>query len=222
VRSCGTKTCGIGKIQISKATKIGIVNQGIGNVGSVHSALAFYRYDVLLVNKPSDLKDISIIVLAGVGNFPTAVSKMKDSKLWDKINEEVLVKKKPVIGICLGMQLFADVGYEGGKHRGFGWIKGKVVKLNAGNLKLPHMGWNKVDALDTALFGGMRYNFFYFMHSYHFLPDDNRIVAATTNYGDVKIVSAVRQGNIVGVQFHPEKSQADGLRLLRNMIEMVG
>jgi imidazole glycerol-phosphate synthase subunit HisH len=201
--------------------KIGIVNQGIGNVGSVHSALAFYRYNVLLVNKPSDLKDIGVIVLAGVGNFPTAVSRMRDSKLWDRINEEVLVKKKPVIGICLGMQLFADVGYEGGEHKGFGWIKGKVVKLNGDNLKLPHMGWNKVDASDTALFSGMRYSFFYFMHSYHFLPDDNSVVVATTNYGDAKIISAVRQDNIAGVQFHPEKSQADGLRLLRNMIETV-
>ena len=201
--------------------KIGIVNQGIGNVGSVHSALAFYKYNVLLVNKPNDLKDVGVIVLAGVGNFPTAVSRMRDSMLWDSINEEVLVKKKPVIGICLGMQLFADVGYEGGEHKGFGWIKGKVVKLNGDNLKLPHMGWNKVDASDTTLFGGMRYSFFYFMHSYHFLPDDNSVVIATTNYGDAKIISAVRQDNIVGVQFHPEKSQADGLRLFRNMIETV-
>jgi len=201
--------------------KIGIVNQGIGNVGSVHSALAFYGYNVIFVNKPSDLKDISVIVLAGVGNFPTAVSRLERSKLWDKINEEVLVKKKPVIGICLGMQLFADVSYEGGKHRGFGWIKGKVVKLNGDNLKLPHMGWNKVDASDAVLFGGMRYNFFYFMHSYHFVPEDDRVIVATTNYGDAKIISAVRQNNIAGVQFHPEMSQADGLRLLRNMVEVV-
>jgi glutamine amidotransferase len=207
-------------MQISEI-KIGIVNQGIGNVGSVNSALAFYGYDVRLVNNPADLKDIGVIVLAGVGNFPTAVSKMKDSKLWDRINEEVLVKKKPVIGICLGMQLFADISYEGGEHRGFGWIKGKVVKLNSGNLKLPHMGWNKVDASDTVLFGGIRYNFFYFMHSYHFLPNDEHVVIATTNYGEAKIISAVRQNNIIGVQFHPEKSQADGLRLLRNLVEAV-
>ncbi len=199
--------------------RIGIVNYSIGNVGSVYSALKFYKYDVLLVDNADDLEGLDMIILAGVGNFPTAVTRLKENKLWDKINTEVLVKKKPLLGICLGMQLFADVGYEDGENKGFGWIKGKVVKIEGEGLRVPHMGWNSIEVLDGKLFKGLRYNFFYFMHSYHFIPEDKQTVIATTRYGNARIVSAVRKDNITGVQFHPEKSQGDGLRFLKNVIE---
>lgn len=198
--------------------KIGIINYSLGNVGSVYSAFKFCKYDVIFVGEPQDLKDVNMIVLAGVGNFITATSRLKELRLWDSINEEVIGKKKTVLGICLGMQLFADIGYEDGETRGFGWIKGKVVKMESDFLKIPHMGWNEVNGR-SDLFHGLNNKFFYFMHSYQFIPEDEKVTIATTNYGSKKIISAVKQDNIIGVQFHPEKSQGDGLRLLRNIVE---
>lgn len=206
---------------IKKNIKIGIVNYSLGNVGSVYSAFRFYKYDVSLIDKPEDLDDIDVIVLAGVGNFKTAVSKLKEYKFWDKLNHEVLVKKKPTLGICLGMQLFADVSYEDGETEGFGWIKGNVVKIEGKSLKIPHIGWDEVKPFNGDMFKGLLNNFFYYMHSYHFIPKDRNVIMATTRYGDIDIVSAVWKDNIVGVQFHPEKSQGDGLRLLRNFLEMM-
>ncbi len=200
--------------------KIGIVNNGLGNVGSVHSAFEFYKYDVILANNPKDLDASDVIVLAGVGNFKTAAAKLRQLQFWNKLGEEVIVKKKPLLGICLGMQLFADVSFEGGENKGLGWIKGRVVKIEGDLVKVPHIGWDEVKPMDEILFKGMRYNSFYFMHSYHFIPEDKSVIKAVTQYGDLEIVSAVRKDNIVGVQFHPEKSQGDGLRLLRNFLEM--
>lgn len=199
--------------------KIGIVNYSIGNVGSVYSAFKFYKYDALLIDKPRELADVNIIVLAGVGNFHTAISRLKALNLWDAINEEVLNKKKPVLGICLGMQLFADISYENGENKGFGWIKGKVVRIDSESVRVPHIGWDEVKPSDDKLFKGMRSNFFYFMHSYHFVLEDKDANIATTYYGNLKICSAVKKDNIVGVQFHPEKSQGDGLRFLKSTVE---
>lgn len=199
--------------------KIGIVNYSIGNVGSVYSAFKFYKYDTLLIDKPKALSDVNIIVLAGVGNFPTAISRLKELNLWDAINEEVLNKKKPVLGICLGMQLFADISYENGENKGFGWIKGKVVRMDSQSVRVPHIGWDEVKSSDDKLFKGMRYNCFYFMHSYHFVLEDKDANIATTYYGNLKICTAVKKDNIIGVQFHPEKSQGDGLRFLKNTVE---
>ncbi|MDD5005407.1 MAG: imidazole glycerol phosphate synthase subunit HisH [Candidatus Omnitrophica bacterium] len=198
--------------------KIGIVNYKLGNLGSVYSAFKFYNYDVNLINEIKDFKKNDLIVLAGVGNFKTAVSKLKELKFWDKLNEEIIICKKPVLGICLGMQLFAGVSYEEEKENGFGWIKGKVVKIEGVSLRVPHIGWDAVGPLDNQLFQGMRDNFFYFMHSYHFIPEDKNTIIATTKYGELEIVSVVRKDNITGVQFHPEKSQGDGLRFLKNFL----
>jgi len=201
--------------------KIGIVNYNLGNVGSVYSAFKFYKFDVVIVNKPENLDDVDVIVLAGVGNFKTAVSKLKEFHFWDKLNHEVLIKKKPILGICLGMQLFADVSFEDGKNLGFGWIKGEVHKIKGNSLRVPHIGWDEVRPFDEKIFKGILNNFFYFMHSYHLIPADNNVVIATTKYGDLEIVSALRKDNIVGVQFHPEKSQGDGLRIIRNFMETI-
>lgn len=198
---------------------IGIVNYSIGNVGSVYSALEFYHYNVRLVDNPGILKNSDLIVLAGVGNFSTATFRLKSLKLWETIDYYVRQKKKPLLGICLGMQLFADSSLEGGENSGFGWIKGKVVKLEGKEMQLPHMGWNRVELARTKLFQGVRYGFFYYMHSYHFIPDDPKVILAKTPYGSTDLVACVKKDNIIGVQFHPEKSQGDGLRFLRNAIE---
>lgn len=201
--------------------KIGILNYSLGNVGSVYSAFNFYKHDVLLVSKPEELDSLDIIVLAGVGNFKTAVRRIKEMNFWDKLNEEVMIKKKPLLGICLGMQLFADVSYEGGENQGFGWIKGEVKKIEADSLRVPHIGWSEITPFKEEMFMKMRYNSFYFMHSYHFIPQDKADILAVTKYGDFEIVSALKKDNIVGVQFHPEKSQGDGLRFLKNFLEVV-
>ena len=150
--------------------KIGIVNDSIGNVGSVLSAFQFYNYDVSLIEKPDELDNKDVIVLAGVGNFSTATKKLKTTKFWDKLNHLVIDKKKPLIGICLGMQIFADIGYEDGINKGFGWIKGKVIKLAGNNITIPHIGWSKVNFTNKQLTKNMKYQYFYYMHSYHFVP----------------------------------------------------
>ena len=198
---------------------IGIVNYSIGNVGSVYSALEFYHYNVRLVDDPHVIKKSDLIVLAGVGNFSTATSRLKELKLWETIDYYVREKKKPLLGICLGMQLFADSSSEGGENSGFGWIKGKVIKLEGKEIQVPHMGWDKVEPKGTELFQGVRYGFFYYMHSYHFIPDDPKLILAKTPYGSNDLVACVKKDNIIGVQFHPEKSQGDGLRFLKNSIE---
>lgn len=201
--------------------KIGIVNYSLGNVGSIYSALKFYNYDVCMTDTPQQLSEVDVIILAGVGNFKTAVERLKAYGFWDALNREVLEKKKPVLGICLGMQLFSDVSFEDGKTPGFGWISGEVKKISGQNLRLPHMGWNEVTPRNggSKLFKGIIDNFFYFMHSYQFIAKSPEVVMASARYGDVEVASMIKKDNITGVQFHPEKSQGDGLRFLKNFVE---
>jgi len=164
--------------------RVGLINGCSGNLGSVISAFEFYKYNIGIVTDPESLNDYDVLVLAGVGNFKTASEKLKKYNLWNSLNEEVVKNKKPILGICLGMQLFADVGYEGGETSGFGWIKGKVVKIEDNSVRVPHIGWNKVvSAEDTLLFKGIKDKYFYFMHSYYFLPEDMDTVIATQDMG---------------------------------------
>lgn len=202
--------------------QVGVVNYGLGNIGSLYSALRFVNSNVGIINEPVEICSHDVIVLSGVGNFSSAVKKLKGKGFWDEILNHVLNKNKPILGVCLGMQMFADKSYENGEHEGFGFIKGKVVKIDVKNLKLPRIGWFQVDVLeDEGIFNGMRYGSFYFMHSYHFVPDNMECVIATSKYGELQIVSAVREHNVVGFQFHPEKSQGDGLRVLKNTLRLV-
>lgn len=198
--------------------KIGIINYSIGNVGSVQSAFNFFKYNTVLINEPSELENVDIIVLAGVGNFNTAVEKLKQYNFLDELNNQVLEKKKPVLGICLGMQLFANSSDEDGYNHGLGWIEGNVKKIST-SLKLPNIGWNDVIPNNTNLFKDIEENYFYFMHSYHFVPEDENVIISKTKYGELDFVSAIRKDNIIGVQFHPEKSQGNGLKFLRNFVE---
>lgn len=199
--------------------KIGIVNYSIGNVGSVLSAFRFYDYDTVLVDDAADLATVDIAVLAGVGNFRTATARLCETGFWDALNEHAVERQKPALGICLGMQLFSSVGYEDGETPGLGWIPGEVRLIEDPSIRVPHIGWDDVSFDDEQLFARMRSRDFYFMHSYHFVPTDPSVVIATTRYGDTDLVAAVRKDNFVGVQFHPEKSQGDGLRLLHNYVE---
>jgi len=200
---------------------IGIINNGISNVGSVVSAFEFYRHTTELIDTGSRLKIPDILVLAGVGCFNVAAERLKQNGIWEALQEEVIVRRKPVLGICLGMQLFASIGYENGANPGLGWMPGKVIRIDDPAVRVPHMGWDEVSPAEQSLFNRIKSNCFYFMHSYHFVPDDPSVIAATTKYGKQELVAAVIKDNIVGAQFHPEKSQGDGMRFLFNVLERI-
>jgi glutamine amidotransferase len=201
--------------------RIAIIDDGLGNTGSVKSALEFYRYDVRLIHEYADIDGADLLILAGVGSFRTAVEQLRKRMLWKHLDNAVCLEHKPVLGICLGMQLMASWGEEDGHTQGWGWIPGKVVRIPDTMVKVPHIGWNRVSPVtkNDVYFRGIRSGFFYFMHGYHFIPENPDHVIATTGYGDMTLVAGVRNKNVVGLQFHPEKSQGDGLRILRNVVE---
>ena len=202
--------------------RVGILNNSLGNVGSVECAFEFYGYDVRLLDEPTGFGDVDLIVLAGVGTYPAAVEVLRRRGFWDPLDAWVR-SGNPLLGICLGMQLFASRGTEGGVREGFDWIAGDVLPLASG--QVPHIGWDPVEPADrpeaARLFEGLRYSQFYFMHGYHFVPQDPRMVLATSPYGDGDLAVCVGRDNLLGVQFHPEKSQGDGLRFLRAAVEVL-
>jgi glutamine amidotransferase len=200
---------------------IAVVDYGMGNLHSVQYALDRVGADVELVRTPEKLRAAERIVLPGVGTFGECVHNLHASGLLDALTEQVLRMGKPFLGICLGMQVLARQGHEGGLHTGLGWVGGVVQRfgLAAQGLKVPHVGWNEVMPNGPqALFRGFRKAAaFYFVHSYHLVAESERVVAATCEYGG-RFTAAVGQGNVFATQFHPEKSQQDGLRLLENFL----
>lgn len=200
-----------------KKKKIIIIDYGIGNVQSVANALARLDYDFTISCRRREIQTASSFILAGVGAFAEAMKNLKKLDLIDILNEEVNTKKKPILGICLGMQVLAESSEEGGLHKGLGWLKGKVVRFpKAKTPRIPHVGWNTLQVSDKRLLfdrTGADANY-YFDHSYYF-QGLKRHVLATCQYG-VEFAAAVGKDNIYGVQFHPEKSQANGLKLLRS------
>lgn len=195
---------------------IGIVDIGIGNLGSLRNALHSQGWDSVFVSEPSGLEGLTHLLLPGVGAFSAAVKRLHDSGLFEPIGR-FAAEGRPVMGICLGMQLLAERGTEGGDIEGLGLVPGRVVPIDAPGLRLPHMGWNNAhQAQPHPLLEGIRNDVdFYFVHSYRFAPTYAKNVLAHTEYGE-RFASIVGQGNVVGAQFHPEKSQSNGLRLLDN------
>jgi glutamine amidotransferase len=202
---------------------VSIVDYGTGNLNSVSKALEVAaaqinkKINIKISNKPKDILDSDRIIFhrqcaLGVKNIPG---------LWDSLNEFVLVKKKPIFGICVGMQLFSEQGYEEQATEGFGWIKGSVkkIKINNKDLKLPHMGWNEVNVVKkNDLFLDIKnLSHFYFVHSFAFEAKDEKDVICVTDY-EKPIVAALLKENIFGTQFHPEKSQGNGIKLLANFL----
>lgn len=195
---------------------IGIVNIGIGNLGSLRNALYSQGWDSELVSKPSDLARLTHLLLPGVGAFCDAVKRLNDSGLVEPIRR-FAAGGHPIMGICLGMQLLAESGTEGGDVEGLGLVPGRVVHIEASGLRLPHVGWNNAyQERSHPLLEGIRNDVdFYFVHSYRFEAAQACNVLAYTEYGE-RFASIIGQGNVVGAQFHPEKSQSNGLRLLDN------
>lgn len=200
---------------------IAVVDYGSGNLRSVAKAFEAVGADVKVTGDPADLTAAERIVLPGVGSFAEGMRNLRARGLVDALGREVLGRGKPFLGICLGMQMLADEGSEDGVHPGLGWIPGRVVPIPAAaGFKVPHMGWNEVTrpAPASDLFSRLPAKpTFYFAHSFRFEASDPALVASTADYGGA-FTAALLKGNIFATQFHPEKSQQNGLLLLRNFL----
>ena len=207
--------------------KVTIVDYSSGNISSVINSFKEVAQNKATIEVTSDLNKIKSsdkIVLPGQGSFKSCVNALnKISGLNDTLNEFVIANKKPLLGICVGLQMFADVGYEETETKGLGWISGKVSKIDNqnGKFKLPHIGWNQINILkDSKILNEVENNsHMYFVHSYEFIPSDNKVISATTDYS-TKVVCSVEKENIFGTQFHPEKSDKTGLKIINNFINL--
>jgi imidazole glycerol-phosphate synthase subunit HisH len=196
---------------------IAIVDYGMGNLGSVHKALAAVGADALIVSRPEEIDAAEKILVPGIGAFKDAIATMRQSGLAEAILRHI-ERGRLYMGICLGLQLLFDVGYEDGEHKGLGVIKGKCVRFDVDQLlglKVPHIGWNQlhIRRRSPVLARFPDEAGVYFVHSYHVVPDDESVIATDTDYGR-PFVSSVWRDNVMATQFHPEKSQKVGLGIL--------
>ena len=201
---------------------ISIVDYGMGNLGSLANMLRYLKIGSRIITDPENVLSSEKLILPGVGAFGSAMKRIREAGLFDALDTAVRVKGAPLLGVCLGMQLLTNWSEEG-EVPGFGWIPGKTVKLKVADagLKVPHMGWNFVahktsSALTETLSEQAR---FYFVHSYHVLPEDDKNVLLETQYGG-SIVAGVGKDNVFGVQFHPEKSHRHGMEILKGFARL--
>lgn len=197
---------------------IAVIDYGMGNLRSVQKAIEHLGYNCIVSSSRSDINSASHIILPGVGAFRDAMKNLRERNLIDVIIENCVQKKKPLLGICLGMQVLFEESEEFGIHRGLGILKGRVVRFRS-NLKVPHMGWNSVRLIRENPLIKNDEQFFYFVHSYYVVPSDESIIRGTTDYG-INFVSYINEDNIFATQFHPEKSEKQGLQLLKNFCEL--
>ena len=200
--------------------KVAVIDYGIGNVASVLGAIEKVGHVAILTSDVGNLLASDCAILPGVGAFGDGMSNLLGRRLDGAIATYALELKKPLLGICLGMQLLATKSYEFGEHTGLGLIDGVVQPLPiASNLRRIHIGWNDLNiSLKEPIFRNLINPIAYFVHGYHFVPANSETVIATTDYG-FDVVAGIRKDNVVGLQFHPEKSQKDGLLILKNFIE---
>ena len=204
-----------------------IVDYKSGNISSVINSFKEVAKDKVNIEVTSDLNKIKSsdkVVLPGQGSFKSCIDGLNSiNGLIDTLSEFVFNNKKPLLGICVGLQMFADIGYEEVETKGLGWISGKVSKIDnkKGKYKLPHIGWNQLNIVkDSRIFEGIENkSHMYFVHSYEFIPNDKSVTTATTDYS-TNIVCAIEKENIFGTQFHPEKSDKTGLKIIDNFINL--
>ena len=204
-----------------------IVDYQSGNISSVINSFTEVTKGKVNLEVTSDLKKIKFsdkIVLPGQGSFKSCVDSLNSiNGLVNTLKEFAITNKKPLLGICVGLQMFADVGYEEVETKGLGWISGKVSRIDNQNrkFKLPHIGWNEIEIQKKSkIFKDIKNkSHMYFVHSYEFIPTDKSVISATTNYS-TKIVCAVERDNLFGTQFHPEKSDKTGLHIIQNFIKL--
>jgi glutamine amidotransferase len=204
-----------------------IVDYNSGNISSVINSFKEVAKEKIKIEVSSDLDKIKSsdkIVLPGQGSFKSCVDALNSiNGLFDTLNEFTIINKKPLLGICVGFQMFADVGYEETETQGLGWISGEVSKIDNqnGKFKLPHIGWNELNIVKTSqIFRDIKNkSHMYFVHSYEFIPKDKNVISATTDYSS-SIVCSVEKENIFGTQFHPEKSDKEGLKIIDNFLNL--
>ena len=204
-----------------------IVDYKSGNISSVINSFKEVAKDKVNIEVTSDLNKIKSsdkIVLPGQGSFKSCVDALNNiNGLVDTLNEFAINDKKPLLGICVGLQMFADIGYEEIETKGLGWIPGKVSKIDnkQGKFKLPHIGWNEISIIKKSeIYKDIENkSHMYFVHSYEFIPEDKNVISATTDYSS-KIVCSVEKKNLFGTQFHPEKSDKIGLQIIKNFINL--
>ena len=206
---------------------ITIVDYNSGNISSVVNSFKEVAQNKVNIEVTVDLKKIKLsdkVVLPGQGSFKSCIDALKNiNGLVDALNEFVINNKKPLLGICVGLQMFADIGYEETETKGLGWMPGKVSKIDNqdGKYKLPHIGWNQINIVkESKIFKNIDNNsHMYFVHSYEFIPSDKNVISATTDYS-TNIVCSVEKENLFGTQFHPEKSDKTGLQIIQNFINL--
>jgi len=204
-----------------------IVDYNSGNISSVINSFKEAAKKKINIQVTSDLNKIKSsdkVVLPGQGSFKSCMEALNGiDGLVEILNEFAVTNKKPLLGICVGLQMFADIGYEEIETKGLGWLPGKVSKIDnqSGAFKLPHIGWNQVSIIKKSkIFKDIENNsHMYFVHSYEFIPEDKNVISATTDYSS-KIVCSVEKENIFGTQFHPEKSDKIGLKIIENFINL--
>lgn len=199
-----------------------VIDYGAGNQRSVLNMINYCGFDAIISSREEDLLKASKIILPGVGSFDKGMANLDKYNLIDSLTFKALKEKVPILGICLGMQLMCE-GSEEGSLAGLGWIKAKAVKFKSGGqLKVPHMGWNKIKTkTETAIFDSLPTDArFYFVHSYFVECQDSDVIAATTNYGQEFTSSMVRE-NLFATQFHPEKSHKFGMHVMKNFLTLV-
>ena len=204
-----------------------IVDYQSGNISSVINSFTEVAKGQVNLEVTSDIKKIKSsdkIVLPGQGSFKNCLDSLKSiNELIDTLKDFAITKKKPLLGICVGLQMFADVGYEEEETKGLGWIPGKVSKIDNqnGKFKLPHIGWNEIEIQkESKIFKDIKNkSHMYFVHSYEFIPEDKSVISSTTDYSS-KIVCSVERDNLFGTQFHPEKSDKIGLKIIDNFLKL--
>ena len=204
-----------------------IVDYNSGNISSVINSFKEVAKEKIKIEVSSNLDKIKSsdkIVLPGQGSFKSCVDALNSiDGLVDTLNEFTTINKKPLLGICVGLQMFADIGYEETETQGLGWISGKVSKIDNqnGKFKLPHIGWNELNIVKASqIFRDIKNkSHMYFVHSYEFIPKDKNVISATTDYSS-SIVCSIEKENIFGTQFHPEKSDKEGLKIINNFLNL--
>ena len=204
-----------------------IVDYQSGNISSVINSFTEVAKGKVNIEVTSDIKKIKLsdkIVLPGQGSFKSCIDSLNGiNGLADTLKEFAITNKKPLLGICVGLQMFADVGYEEAETKGLGWISGKVSKIDNqnGKFKLPHIGWNEIEIQkESKIFKDIKNkSHMYFVHSYEFIPEDKSVISATTDYSS-KIVCSIERHNLFGTQFHPEKSDKIGFKIIENFIKL--
>ena len=203
-------------------TRVAIVDYGLGNLRSVAGAVEKVGYEPVISNKAEDLERVDKLILPGVGAFGDGMANLHSLGLVESLTRLVIEEEKPILGICLGSQLLARESSEFGHHEGLGWIDASVTKIAAedNGLRVPHVGWNQlVKTGDSVLFDGIGDDtLFYFVHSFVVNCQDTDLVIGECEYG-ARFTAAFQKGSIYATQFHPEKSQLDGLRLLKNFLD---